>query len=346
MTPLTVADLVVIASRALGTGTDAALDRIDVAAARAALAAAEDAAAGPHPGPAAAGGGRLPGAAAAAAAAGLVHALLRHPPFPERAEQLAIAAGLQFLAVNGWQADLDPPAAAAVVVENLASGRLTPADAAAWLTPRLARAARPRGRKAHVPAPRRGLIRLPALPSASELARLLAGRRRGEAGMVVRGRMLARFTDGAAAAIGAAQEEARRLGHDHIDPEHLLLALIRQPEGVAARVLDRLGVSPETLRQQIEAATGRGRGTQSGPIRPSRPRGLKVINAALPEALVQSHVDRRGRPLMGTGDLLLAQFHDDGPAAQALVRLGAGEREVRAAVTALLAETNLTASGR
>ena len=49
---------------------------------------------------------------------------------------------------------------------------------------------------------------------------------------------------------------------------------------------------------------------------------------------------------MGTGDLLLAQFHDDGPAAQALVRLGAGEREVRAAVTALLAETNLTASGR
>jgi hypothetical protein len=343
MTPLTVADLVVIASRALNIGTDAALDRINVAAARAALAAAGEA---PAEGP-------LLDAAAAAAATGLVHALLRHPPFPEHAKQVAIAAGLRFLAVNGWQAELDPPAAAAVVVEGLATGRLTPADAAAWLMPRLTRPARPRGRKGPEPAPQRGLkytlaglIRGPALPSARELARLLAGRRRGEAGMFVRGRMLARFTDGAVAAIGAAQQEARRLGHDHIDPEHMLLALIQQPEGVAARVLDRLGVSPETLRQQIEGATGHGPGTQTGPIRPSRPRGLKVINAALPEALVQSHVDRRGRPLMGTGDLLLAQFHDDGPAAQALARLGAGEREVRAAVTALLAEASLTAIGR
>jgi prophage maintenance system killer protein len=154
---LDVADLVVIAGQALGIGADAALAQVDVASARAALAQAQP-------------GDReqaYPGRAdAAAAAAGLVHALLRHRPFPRGGEQVAVAAGLQFLSLNGWRADLAPPAAAAVVVEALAAGQLSPDDVAAWLTTRLSPqpALLPRGAKpsqtplARVPAAVRMLI--------------------------------------------------------------------------------------------------------------------------------------------------------------------------------------------
>ena len=148
MIPLDAADLVVIAGQALGIGTDAALGLLDVAAAQAALAEAQSA-------------GHEPGttfrdrAAAAAASIALVHALLRHRPFPSYNEQVAVAAGLQFLSLNGWQADLDPPATAAVVVEALASGQLSPDSAAAWLTPRLSPSPAPGGRQAatRVPLP-------------------------------------------------------------------------------------------------------------------------------------------------------------------------------------------------
>jgi hypothetical protein len=126
---LDAADLVVIAGRTLGIGTDAALDQMDIAAAQDALAEARP------PGMELAGR-----AGAATASVGLVRALLRHRPFPVHAQQVAVAAGLQFLSLNGWRADLNPPATAAGVVEALASGRLTPGDAAAWLAPRLSQA--------------------------------------------------------------------------------------------------------------------------------------------------------------------------------------------------------------
>jgi hypothetical protein len=128
---LDAADLVVIAGRTLGIGTDAALDQMDIAAAQDALAEARPP------------GMELTGrAGAATAGVGLVRALLRHRPFPVHAQQVAVAAGLQFLSLNGWRADLNPPSTSAVVVEALASGRLTPGDAAAWLAPRLSRAHR------------------------------------------------------------------------------------------------------------------------------------------------------------------------------------------------------------
>lgn len=306
MTALDVADLVVIAGGVLGLGTDTALTRIDVSAADAALADAALPAALPS---------RV---AAAAACTRLVHGLLRHPPFPGHSHQVAAAAGLQFLAVNGWQADLDPRIAA-VVVQSLASGQLTPDVAAAWLMPRLSPLSAPYW-EAPVHALRRGLR--------SALAP------HGGAGMFVGGRMLARFSDDAVVTIFLAQGEARRLGHDHFEPEHLLLGLICQRDNVAVRALRRLGVDLETLRQQVEAGVGRGAETAAGsvrPIRPSRPRGQKVLNSALPEALVDGSTE------MGAGHMLLAQFHDDGPAAQALARLGAGESEVRAAVAAVRA---------
>jgi hypothetical protein len=130
VTALDPADLVVIAGRTLGIGTDAALAQMDIGAAQDALAEALPAGQGR--------GTAFPDRAAAAAAGiGLVRALLRNRPFPEHGEQVAVAAGLQLLSLNGWRADLDPPATAAVVVEALTSGRLAAADAAAWLSPRL-----------------------------------------------------------------------------------------------------------------------------------------------------------------------------------------------------------------
>jgi hypothetical protein len=126
MITLDVADLVVIAGQTLGTGADAALSQLDLTAARAALTEADsqDAVIADQ-------------YTAAQAGIRLMHALLRHRPFPVHGEQIAVAAGLQFLSLNGWRAELDPPAAAAVVVEALSRGQLSPASAAAWLSPRL-----------------------------------------------------------------------------------------------------------------------------------------------------------------------------------------------------------------
>ena len=143
MIELDVAGLVVIAGRVLGIGTDAALSQLDIAAAESALAEAR--LAGPEAASAATShrpgirppGDKARGHAAAGAAVALMHALLRYPPFPGHGEQVAVAAGLQFLSLNGWRADLDPPEAAAVVVEALAAGQLSAAGAAAWLAPRL-----------------------------------------------------------------------------------------------------------------------------------------------------------------------------------------------------------------
>lgn len=127
MIALDLADLVVIAGRVIGIDAGTALAQADICAAQVALAQAHS----EEPAPSS---DRV---AVASAGAGLVHALLRHRPFPPHGEQVAVAAVLQFLSLNGWQASLDPPAQAAVIVEALASGRLSPADAAAWLSPRL-----------------------------------------------------------------------------------------------------------------------------------------------------------------------------------------------------------------
>jgi prophage maintenance system killer protein len=302
VTALDVADLVVIGGQVLGIGPRAALELIDPQAAEAALAEA------PVP-------VSLPDSyAAAAACAHLMSGLLQHAPFPEDRERVAVAAGLQFLAVNGWQADLDPPHVAAIVVQCLASGRIEPDDMAVWLAARLSASAARR-------------IRMPRITNKESLVRLprrgTARRARGGAGMSVDGRMLARFSDHAAAAVFMARQEARRLGHGSVDPEHLLLGMIRVGEGTGVSALDRLGVSREALRLQLEESIGHGPGGTYGPVRFSRPRGQKVLTSALPEALAQGTTD------ICTAHLLLAQYHDDGPASRALAGLGATEDRVR-----------------
>jgi len=133
MIAIDVADLVVIAGRVLGVGPAAALDQLDLPAARAALAAAKP----PEAELIEAELTETGSAELGRAAVLLIRALLRHRPFPDQNERVAVAAALQFLALNGWRADLDPPEATIVVIEGLAANQVTPADAAAWLSARL-----------------------------------------------------------------------------------------------------------------------------------------------------------------------------------------------------------------
>ena len=107
MIAIDVADLVVIAGRVLGVSPAAALDQLDLAAARAALAAAKP----PEAELIEAELTETGSAELGRAAVLLIRALLRHRPFPDQNERVAVAAALQFLALNGWRADLDPPEA-------------------------------------------------------------------------------------------------------------------------------------------------------------------------------------------------------------------------------------------
>ncbi|MBO3744166.1 ATP-dependent Clp protease ATP-binding subunit, partial [Actinoplanes flavus] len=135
--------------------------------------------------------------------------------------------------------------------------------------------------------------------------------------------MFERFTDRARRVVVFAQEEARTLNHDHIGTEHLLLGLTRQGEGVAATVLERLGVSLEAVRQQVEEVIGQGREPAGGHI-PFTPRAKKVLETSLREAL------QLGHNYIGTEHLLLGLVREgDGVAAQVLARLGADRDQVR-----------------
>jgi ATP-dependent Clp protease ATP-binding subunit ClpC len=140
------------------------------------------------------------------------------------------------------------------------------------------------------------------------------------------------FTGPARGSIGSAWRQARQAGHDHWGPEHLLIGLISQDQSVAARTLHRLGISPDQVGQQAGPATTEDQ-PQGEPGPPPRP-----AEGVIPAVLVQAaaHCDYH----IGTQHLLLALFHaDDQAAAQMLARLGAGESQVRKAMTAVLAGT-------
>src|SRR5258708_7141260 len=135
--------------------------------------------------------------------------------------------------------------------------------------------------------------------------------------------MFERFTDRARRVVVLAQEEARILSHDYIGTEHILLGLIHEGEGGAARALESLGVSLETVRQQVEEIIGRGRVTRSGHI-PFTPRAKKVLELSLREAL------QLGHDYIGTEHILLGLIREgNGVAAQVLVKLGADLNTVR-----------------
>src|SRR5881396_3515532 len=142
--------------------------------------------------------------------------------------------------------------------------------------------------------------------------------------------MFERFTDRARRVVVLAQEEARMLSHNYIGTEHLLLGLLREGEGVAAKALESLGISLEAVRAQVEELIGHGRSTPAGPI-PFTPRAKKALALSLREAL------QLGHNYIGTEHILLGLAREgEGVAAQVLVKLGANLNTVRQQVIQLL----------
>ena len=142
--------------------------------------------------------------------------------------------------------------------------------------------------------------------------------------------MFERFTDRARRVVVLAQEEARMLNHNYIGTEHILLGLIHEGEGVAAKALESLGISLEAVRQQVEEIIGQGQQAPSGHI-PFTPRAKNVLELALREAL------QLGHNYIGTEHILLGLIREgDGVAAQVLVKLGGDLNRVRQQVIQLL----------
>ena len=142
--------------------------------------------------------------------------------------------------------------------------------------------------------------------------------------------MFERFTDRARRVVVLAQEEARMLNHNYIGTEHILLGLIHEGEGVAAKALEALNISLEAVRSQVEEIIGQGQQAPSGHI-PFTPRAKKVLELSLREAL------QLGHNYIGTEHILLGLIREgEGVAAQVLVKLGADLNRVRQQVIQLL----------
>src|SRR5947208_1361579 len=145
--------------------------------------------------------------------------------------------------------------------------------------------------------------------------------------------MFERFTDRARRVVVLAQEKARMLSHNYIGTEHILLGLIHEGEGVAAKALESLGISLEAVRSQVEEIIGQGQQAPSGHI-PFTPRAKKVLELSLREAL------QLGHSYIGTEHMLLGIVREgEGVAAQVLERGGVTLDAVRAGVISRLKDT-------
>jgi hypothetical protein len=377
MTPIDLGALVVIAARALEEDVPAVLGLLDVAAAEAALAEAAradaDTAGAPPAGappagaPAAGTGSDAPGRAvsgapgravsgtggrdrsgapghdpetrAAARAAALLSALVEHRPLARGNQQVAVLATVTFLAVNGWQVDLEPAGNTAAVMAGLAAGRWSAADLTTWLSPRISGSG---ARQAPRPAPEAPAHRAPAHETPAHETRTpspakeepmhgwLPNLRRtaGRKGDL----MFRRFSPRAREVIISAQQEARALHHNYIGTEHVLLGLLRDREGVAGRALQVLGISPETVREQILDIIGEGHQEPAGHI-PFTPRTKKVLELAVREAVQLGHL------YVGTEHILLGLVREgDGVGWHVLSRLGVTVPKVRDQVLELASQ--------
>jgi ATP-dependent Clp protease ATP-binding subunit ClpC len=142
--------------------------------------------------------------------------------------------------------------------------------------------------------------------------------------------MFEKFTDRARLVIVRAQEESRALNHDHVGPEHILLALMHESRGMAAHVLSAMGITEDRVRQQLDLRPGQG--SPSGHV-PFTPQAKKTLELSLREALQLSD------SYIGTEHLLLGLMRQDEiPAAQALRELGADLDTVRAEIIRLRPE--------
>ncbi len=142
--------------------------------------------------------------------------------------------------------------------------------------------------------------------------------------------MFERFTDRARRVVVLAQDESQRLSHNYIGSEHLLLGLLAEQDGVAARALESLDVTLTAAREQVEEIIGPGQQKPHGHI-PFTPRAKKILELALREALTM------GSEAIDTEHLLLGLIDEgDGVGAQILQRLGATAQAVREAVARLI----------
>ncbi|MGO1312207.1 MAG: Clp protease N-terminal domain-containing protein, partial [Brevibacterium aurantiacum] len=142
--------------------------------------------------------------------------------------------------------------------------------------------------------------------------------------------MFERFTDRARRVVVLAQEEAKLLKHNYIGTEHILLGLIHEGEGLAAKALEGMDISLEQVRDQVQEIIGQGQQAPSGHI-PFTPRAKKVLELSLREAL------QLGHSYIGTEHILLGLIREgEGVAAQVLVKLGADLGRVRQEVIKLL----------
>ena len=135
--------------------------------------------------------------------------------------------------------------------------------------------------------------------------------------------MFEQFSDRARQAVVQAQQEARRLDHNYIGTEHLLLGLIREGDGVAAKALESLGISLDAVRQQVEEIIGRGQQTLSGHF-PFTPRAKRVLELSLREAL------QLGHKYIGTEHILLGLIREgEGLAAKIICDAGINLDDLR-----------------
>ncbi|GAA3467990.1 Clp protease N-terminal domain-containing protein [Nonomuraea roseola] len=138
-----------------------------------------------------------------------------------------------------------------------------------------------------------------------------------------------RFTDRARHVVVAAQEEARTAARDHIEPEHLALGLLHEPEGLAVKIMELLGASPDAVR---EAMTTTSEGQQAAPEKiPFSGQSKKVLELTLREAL------RLGHNYVGTEHILLGLLSlEEGPVADGFARLGVAKQAVEERLEQLL----------
>ncbi|EJN83961.1 Clp protease N-terminal domain-containing protein, partial [Actinomyces naeslundii] len=142
--------------------------------------------------------------------------------------------------------------------------------------------------------------------------------------------MFERFTDRARRVVVLAQDEARALNHNYIGTEHLLLGLIHEGEGVAAKALESMDISLDAVRGQVIEIIGEGQSAPTGHI-PFTPRGKKVFELSMREAL------QLGHNYIGTEHLLLGLLREgEGVAAQVLTNLGGDLSSVRQTVMQML----------
>jgi Clp amino terminal domain, pathogenicity island component/UvrB/uvrC motif len=143
--------------------------------------------------------------------------------------------------------------------------------------------------------------------------------------------MFQRFTDRARRVVVLAQEEARMLDHEYVGTEHILLGLIREDGGVAAQALASLGITEEAARRQVEEIVGRGEAGPAGGHLPITPRGKKVLQLSLREAIALGH------GYVGTEHILLGLIREDeGVATRVLNGLGVDPNRIRQQVIRLV----------